>query len=218
MDIIKEVEKIRQTLLLQNNIKENPIDLRFSVIPPYRGNSEIKLIILGQDPTIRKVNSRGAITCTLNLNKSNALKSYVQKICSGLDITIENVYATNLFKYFYTFCPSQTMDVLRYHLNPNIALLDKELQEFEGIPIITLGEPVLQLLTNEFEKVKAYWNYDSITKSTGRQFSFSNAKDNLLKRDFFPFPHQPSLRKEFYKNTLAEYLKYTKNNMQFQLI
>lgn len=210
MEITKKAESLRQTLKSGNDFKINPIDLSLQVIPPFKGSGEIKLIIVGQDPTIKNVESRHKITCTLNLDKQNALKNYIDKICLELGITIENVYATNLFKYFYTMPPAGTIVVLRNHLKPNLELLHEELENFKNIPVITLGEPVLQLITHEHGKVREFWDYDKKTKTTGGSFTFSEAKYNLLKKDFFPFPHQPSIRKEFYKNTLSDYLRFMK--------
>lgn len=207
MKIINDVEKLRLQLKSESDFSVNPIDLSLPVIPPFKGNEEIKLIILGQDPTIRNVVSRKKISCTLNLDKNNSLKTYIKRICSSLGITIDNVYATNIFKYFYTFPPADTMEVLINHLKPNLDLLRRELDEFGNIPIITLGEPVLQLITNEYEKVREFWDYNKKTKTTDGRFTYSEAKDNLLKRDFFPLPHQPSIRKEFYKNNLEKYLQ-----------
>lgn len=210
MKLIQAVETLRQKLKAEKDFDYNPIDLSYPVIPPFRGNGEIKLIILGQDPTIRNVASRKKITCTLNLDKNNSLKTYVNRICGELGITIDNVYATNLFKYFYTERPAKTIEVLIKHLQPNLDLLQRELSEFKNIPVITLGEPVLQLITNEYEKVREFWDYNKKTKTTGGRFTYSEAKDNQLNRDFFPFPHQPSIRKEFYKNTLTYYLQFMK--------
>ncbi|HOW31170.1 MAG TPA: hypothetical protein PLP88_06360, partial [Bacteroidales bacterium] len=138
MNINNEVDLIRRKLKSENDFSSNPIDLSLGVIPPFIGSSDIKLIIIGQDPTIKNVASRKNITCTLNLDKKNALRTYIHGICSELGITIENVYATNLFKYFYTIPPAETMEVLRSHLKPNLALLQQELEGFKNIPLIAL--------------------------------------------------------------------------------
>ena len=122
----------------------NPIE-KERFIPPYFGGSDIKLIIIGQDPTIKNEKQRAKIKSTLNLDKDGALKRYVEQICIGLGISINNVYATNIFKYFYSEPPAKTFDVLKKHLSPNLRLLNKELSAFPNIPVLTLGEP--------------YWNY-----------------------------------------------------------
>lgn len=210
MKLQQAVETIRINLKSQNDFSSNPIDLSRPVILPFQGREIIKLIILGQDPTVKNVASRKNITCTLNLDKQNSLRRYIEGICTGLGLTLDNVYATNLFKYFYSIPPAETMQVLKMHLKPNLELLKEELVEFEIIPIITLGEPVLRLLTDEKAKVRAYWDYNAKTGKSDGKFCFSSAKENKLKRDFYPFPHQPSIRKEFYRNTLVDYLHYMK--------
>lgn len=213
MELQQAVEAIRINLKCQNDFSTNPIDLILPFIPPFRGKGDIKLIIIGQDPTIRNEISRKNITCTLNLNKGNSLRTYIDTICIGLGITIENVYATNLFKYFYTVPPASTLTILLNHLEPNLTLLQTELAEFKDAAILTLGEPVLQLLTNENSKVKVFWNYNIKTRKSDELFTFSDPKDNKLGRVFYPFPHQPSIQKEFYKNTLQSYLGFMKNQI-----
>jgi hypothetical protein len=208
MEIHQAVESLRQSLKLNNDFDINLIDLSLPVIPPFRGGGEIKLIILGQDPTIKKVASRKKITCTLNLDKNNSLKRYIEDICTGLGINLDNVYATNLYKYFYTKPPAETMEVLRAHLQPNLELLQQELAEFKNVAIITLGEPVLRLLTDEKTKVRTFWDYNAKTGMSNDHFTFSIANDNKLGREIFPFPHQPSIRKEFYKNALHDYISF----------
>lgn len=219
MELNQEIEKICFTAITisrklksDNDWNCNPIDLSLPVVRPFIGNGRIKLIVLGQDPTIKIKDRREKINITLNLDKNNSLKSYVEVICSGLGLTLANVYATNLFKYFYTIPPAQTLEVMQSHLSPNLVLLQQELEQFSNIPIITLGEPVLRLLTHEKDKVREYWDYNPKTRVTNGAFKFSRANDNKLNRDFYPFPHQPSIRKEFYRATLVKYLEFVEKN------
>ena len=190
----------------------NPVKRELRFVPPYFGKDDIKLIIIGQDPTIRNEERRKNITCTLNLDKSGALTSYVKQICEGLGITIDNVFATNIFKYFYTTPPAQTFNILTKHLSPNLDLLKRELSSFQSVPIITLGEPVLKLLTNDRAKVRYYWGYDSKTKASNGVFTSVKAAENKLGQIIYPFCHQPSFRKHFYKNTLDLYTHYVKDS------
>lgn len=212
-EIIDKSKKIREYFLKNNKFEINPIDERLSnIVLPFKGSREIKLIILGQDPTIKNEKSRKNIEYTLNLDKGNSLKAYIERICVGLGITIENVYATNLFKYFYTIPPAQTMDVLYAHLQPNLELLKEEISEFKNTPIITLGEPVLQLLTTPNAKVREFWDYNNKTGESKGNFSYSKANENKLGRDFYPFPHQPSIRKVFYDKNINKYITFLNAN------
>lgn len=149
MDIIEKVIAIRDNLPQKSS---NLIDYSLASIPPFCGKKTIKLIIIGQDPTIRNIKQRNKIQYALNLdNNKSPLRKYIEKICVGLDLSLDNIYATNIYKYFYTFPPADNPDVLNLHLEPNLKLLESELSDFEKCPIITLGEPVLKLLTNSIK-------------------------------------------------------------------
>lgn len=208
-DIAIKALEIRNELKSKMDFDINPIDIELDPIPPYVGSETIKLLIIGQDPTVRNFNSRRKITCTLNLDKENALKRYLNQVVTYLDLSLDNVYATNLFKYFYTIPPADTINVLEAHLAKNLELLKEEMSHFPNAKIITLGEPVFRLLTSQEKFLKDYWDYNPKTKSTDGHFTFVNT--NKLGRPFFPFPHQPSLRKEFYRATLPKYLSFMKS-------
>jgi len=212
IDYKEELETIFKQLAVEPS---NLVKQELGFVPPYFGKADIKLIIIGQDPTIQNVERRKNIKCTLNLDKAGSLTRYVEQICEGLGITIENVFATNIFKYFYTKPPAQTFDVLKKHLPYNLELLNKELELFPEAPVITLGEPVLKLLTNDKAKVRVYWGYDSKTKSCNDNFNFVGTDDNNeIGRVFYPFCHQPSQRKQFYKENLKKYIKYVKDELK----
>ena len=163
-EVLFKTQSIRDELKQSADFEENRIDIKLTPVAPFQIGNEIKLIIIGQDPTIKNEKSRSKITSTLNLNKSGALKNYIYEICIGLGLNMENVYATNVFKYFYTIPPAQTMQVLKVHLQPNLELLKTEIASFPKAKIITLGEPVLQLLTTDKNLVKDYWDYNRKTK------------------------------------------------------
>lgn len=213
IDFKKEVDNIIQRL---SKSPSNPIQHESGIVPPFIGRGETKLIIIGQDPTIRNVERRKNINVTLNLDKDGALRTYIERICLSLSIQLDNIYATNLFKYFYTIPPAQTLDVLQAHLNDNLTLLSKELSAFPNCPIITLGEPVLKLLVNQGNPdiVPYYWDYDKKTKSSNRKFHFVSANDNKLARDFFPICHQPSIRNDFYNKTFDQYMSFINSKIR----
>jgi len=202
---------IRNNLIKEIDIKGDMIDDRLLPVLPYRISNKVSLIFIGQDPTVKNSNSRHSIEYALNLDKNGSLKTYIMKICVGLDISFENIYATNIFKYFYTKPPAQTIHVLKAHLEPSLELLKEELAVYLNAVIITLGEPVLQLLAGDDVYVRNFWGYQKKNKTDG-VFKRCEAKDNKLGRSFYPFPHQPSLGKEFYANTLDDYIKFVKND------
>lgn len=210
MDILSEALEIRDSLKMSSEFKENPIDTDLLPIPPFSISDDIKLIVIGQDPTIKNKDRRKYITSTLNLDKNGSIRNYIQKICDLMEIRLENVYGTNVFKYFYTVPPANTFNVLVAHIEPNLRLVKREIQSYPNAAVITLGEPILRLLTQQDfpKKMVYYWDYNRKTKRTDRDFKHSSSEMNHLSRDFFPFPHQPSIIKKFYSETLNQYVGY----------
>ena len=70
-NIIDRVSLIRSKL---TNYAENRIDISLNpnIIQPYIGNDDIRLIIIGQDPTVKNINSIKKIETTLNLDKKRS--------------------------------------------------------------------------------------------------------------------------------------------------
>lgn len=210
---LMQLVKINRNILKETiDIEDNPIYMKLDPIRPFIGNQKIKLIIIGQDPTVKNFNSRKNINITLNLDKTHSIYRYVaNNICANMGFGLQNIYATNLFKYFYVCSPSNTFHVLQQHLKPNLKLLLKEIKHLKGVPIITLGEPILKLLTSKKNKLINYWDYNKNNKSSNLDFKHCNGTETILGIDFFPFPHQPSFSQNmFYKKTLIHYIKYFK--------
>ena len=109
--VIEEALKIRNKIKAEMDSTNNPIYMRLDPVLPFKESDNMKLIIIGQDPTIKNENQRIRIKTTLNLDKNGSLKTYITGICNKLGIRLENVYATNVFKYFYTCPPARTMDI-----------------------------------------------------------------------------------------------------------
>jgi uracil-DNA glycosylase len=211
-----QVDQMVKKLKAEKDLPDNPIDLSYASIPPFIGGKEtdeIKLVVIGQDPTIRNIQTRGNIKFTLNLDKNGSLKNYVKLICTGLNITIENVYATNLFKYSYTVPPADTPQVLRHHLQENLMLLQSEVKLFPNAKIICLGEPLLQLLKDDLKAhVKTFWSYNEKKKASDGHYTAVAAEDNSLNRKIYPYPHVPSMRKNFYKTNLENYTAFVRDD------
>lgn len=216
-DIMSEAKHILQKLEQDKKLCEY-IDEELSIPKPYRSPGPIRLIVLGQDPTVQDRQSRRSITTTLNMDKpGGALWSYIACICNSLGIDIsENLYATNLYKNFFMKPPTQIekIDPFQEFLDPWLPLLEKELEHYPEAPVITLGEPILGplLSSGESTKVRDYWGYTSDWRSGKmKSFSYIKAADNRLHRDLFPFPHLPSLSKSFYRSHLCIYLSFVKS-------
>ena len=189
------------------------VDPSLGIPNPFRPKSTVKLIILGQDPTVKRKESRSSITVVLNLDKRDALWHYLSAIASKLQLTLEaNVYATNLVKNFFLDPPASYSDgrILSLAAEQWIPIARAELEQFPHVPIIALGQPLLRIVTgDERSQVKHYWGYQA-GQSKGDRNEFHGVKphENALGRQLFPFPHQPSANKEFYRRTINDYLKY----------
>jgi uracil-DNA glycosylase len=203
--------EIRNLLRDTEENSDKRIDGKLLPVLPYRISNRISLVIIGQDPTVKNSESRNNIEYSLNLDKNGSLKSYIMRICSGTGIPFEEIYATNIFKYFYTEPPAQTIHILKAHLPSNLELLQEELAAFPKAKVITLGNPVLKLLTGDEARVRSYWDYQKGNKTNGI-FKKCDAKENRLGRNFYPFPHQPSITKEFYTNTVDKYIKFVRDD------
>jgi uracil-DNA glycosylase len=203
---------IRDQLAKHKDFQENPVDTSLTPVLPYRISNKVSLIIIGQDPTIQNEATRHKIEYTLNLDKPGALRKYLQHICQLLQIPFDEIYATNVFKYFYTIPPEKTFDVLKAHLKPNLELLREELTAYPRAKIITLGLPVLQLLAGDQAQVNHYWGYDKKTKTGTGIFRFCSKTENLLQRTIFPYPHLPATRIKFYKSWLDKYSEFAKSS------
>lgn len=190
------------------------VDAGLRIPDVFVGKGDIKLIVLGQDPTVKDSRKRKDITVTLNLNKRGSVRNYLTQVCLGLGLDLkQNVYATNLFKNFFVKPPTQIkdFDIFEAFVPHWLPLLREELARFPNIPIITLGQPLLRVLIVDKSKglVREYWGYTrDWRENPPLPFSFVPPEDNRLGRRFFPFPHQPSLRKPFYKATLPAYIDY----------
>lgn len=188
------------------------VDAGLRIPDVFVATREIKLIVLGQDPTVKDQEERKKIRVTLNLNKRGSVRNYLSRICRelGLDLDL-NVYATNLLKNFFIRPPTQIkeFDIFAAFVPHWLPLLKEELARFPNIPILTLGQPLLRALVVDESKglVRKYWGYAKDWQENP-PFSFVPSEDSKLRRRFFPFPHQPSLRKPFYKATLPAYIEY----------
>lgn len=197
-----------------------PYVSRQTIPKPFFGHGQIRLIILGQDPTVKNEQSRKKICTVLNLDKPGSLLRYVNTICEAIGVNVdENLYATNVFKNFF-IQPPTTIDpelqIFREAAFFWLPLLKRELAMFPQVPILTLGEPILDVLVGgaASRKVRDYWGFAPAWK-VGQHGPFRHvtAADSSLGRPFFPFPHQPSLVKSFYKERLYDYLTYMKQTI-----
>jgi len=195
------------------------VDRSLTPPEPFRGRGKIKLIVLGQDPTVQKPEHRKQIEVTLLLNQQGRLKTYLEDICKGLGIDLdENIYATNLLKNFFTIPPDKRRkedpQFIQKAADHWIPLLKEEIEKFENVPVLPLGQPVLNCLTKSPDKVliRYYWGYEGPAKY-GRNFGYIKPEENVLGRVVFPFPHIPGLSHKFYRQQMDGYLAFMKKHI-----
>lgn len=189
---------------------------------PYRGTDRIRLIVLGQDPTVKDPAARANIKTVLNLDKNGSARRYLSGVCQRLGLKLtEHVYATNLYKNFFMAPPTQIadIDIFQAFTDTWLPLLQVELALFAKVPIITLGQPLLAPLL--FDGVPAlvrhYWGYREEWKSGAQgELTFISPEHNRLGRSLYPFPHQPSLRKQFYKSKMDDYSAFVKRTAHLE--
>jgi len=195
------------------------VDFDLPIPMNFVGSGSIRLIVLGQDPTIKNPKSKANITTVLNLDKSGQLRRYLEKVCKGLGLDLnQNVFATNLYKNFFTTQPTKIKDI-----NPFQAflpywqgLLLEEINAYPDVPIISLGQPLLGALVKDGASplVREYWGYSPGWKTEVLgPLRYLRSEDNILGRRVFPFPHQPSLAKQFYSKYLSSYTAFLKQNL-----
>ncbi len=219
--IKRETAKVYQELLANPHLRQF-VDSSLEIpktFPEIFSTEEIRIIILGQDPTVKNQKSRAKITTVLNLDRAGSLHKYLDGICKGLEIDLDkNVYATNCLKNFFIKPPTQIKedDVVEKFARIWLPLLREELAQFDNVPIITLGQPVLSIIIREnaSKYVRDYWGYNDDWK-TGKTLPFRYIKsdDNVLNRVIFPFPHQPSINKKFYCARLKDYVAFVKQTI-----
>lgn len=187
---------------------------------PFVGTGEIKLVILGQDPTVEREESRESVTTVLNLDRGGSLRTFLDgKVCKGLGLKLEeNVYATNVCKNFFTASPKDVKEpnLIAVSAPHWLALLREELAWFPNAAVISLGEPVLSALVcaGFTQDVKAYWGYRADWQATGfESFRMVEAGEASIERPFFPFIHQWSQTQKFYTARMDQCLAFIRTRM-----
>ena len=177
--------------------------------------SDVKLIIIGQDPTVREKETRARIKTVLMLDESKHLKSYISLICSELGVSFDEIYATNLYKCFFNIPPQDDEKILTRHFRYWIELLIEEVNTFPDASVITLGQPVIkQLIHTGSKELKTYWDYIGNSTSS-RRYSSVPSENNFLQRTFYPLPHLPSYNQnKFYKNYFKDYCGFVRLTVQ----
>lgn len=107
MDADQRSSEILEDLKAQPNLGKY-VDPDLPISKVFRGSGEIRLVFLGQDPTVANPKTRAKIKTALDLSRNGQLRHYLEEICSGLGLPLDgNVYATNYLKNFFRERPTQ---------------------------------------------------------------------------------------------------------------
>ena len=118
------------------------------------------------------------------------------------DILRESMYQKNLPKY----CG----ELMSFEFWPN--------WNPEGTDNSDRVEPDVFLRFEDFDVIVEAKRYDTTGQTIGqfnnetRAYYNEYGEDDKLERDFYPLPHQPSIRKEFYNSNLELYLDFINRN------
>lgn len=211
-------DKIRQvySIILSKPFLRAQVDTKHNIPAVHKGSGKIKIIVIGQDPTVKNKASRKNITSVLGLNKPGKMQRYVFGVCERLRIDpLTELYATNLFKNFFEEPPDYNNGVLHKFFRYWFPVLEAELSGYKNIPVITLGDKVIQYISNKNPDnlVRNYWGYTEDWPRGGCcSMKHIPPNENLLGKPVFPFPRQPSIIKEFYAERFDKYIDYIKQN------
>ncbi len=195
------------------------VDTSLSIPRPYVGLGAIRLVIIGQDPTVQNEAERARIRTVLNLDKRGGLLRYLATLCSDLGVSLrDEVYATNACKNFWIRPPTaiEEVDVLALSAPFWLPLLRAELDRFPDATVISLGQPVLSMLVRDgsSRQMRDYWGYHPRWRAGEmRPMHAIEPDETTVGRRIFPFVHQPSLRggrAAFYRARWAEYVKFVR--------
>jgi len=188
--------------------------LQLQVRPYFREGDELRLMLIGQDPTISRKPER--VQYVLMLDQPNgSLSRWLREEVLGEDIFKScTLYATNLVKCGFREPPPSRLGGLKF-LRPYFDNckdhLAEEISGFEPTLVLTLGEPAHKLFITTLDN-RSDFSEDMKNAFTGK---FVKAKLRDVEFDYSPCLHIKTFRvAETYgdrlirfKRGLAGYLK-----------
>lgn len=222
--VVQEATSARDALRV-DPVMGQCVDPTLPIPRPFVGSGEIRLVIIGQDPTVQNPRTRAAIRMVLTLDRSGHLRRYLEGLCADLGLSLdEHVYATNACKCFFTSPPTTILrehgiDVLEAGASRWLPILRRELSAYPGATVISLGQPVLSVLVRPecCRNMRDYWGYAPGWKG-GRRIPMRavDPDESTIGRRIHPFVHQPTqrgARTAFYRERRAEYVAFIRDNL-----
>lgn len=167
--------------------------LSLHVSPYYRAGDKVRLMLIGQDPTIYKNPERVAYVLMLN-QKNGQLSRWLEGLFGDANFQSLTLYATNLVKCSFTKPPSTTKQggfnfIKRYFDNCR-AYLNQEITMFKPTLVLTLGGSTHKLFISMLS------NYSDIPEAMKEAFTgrLIKAKLEELEFDYSPCLHIKTFR------------------------
>jgi uracil-DNA glycosylase len=176
--------------------------IKFEVEPFYQEGNDIRLMLIGQDPTIARKQER--VKQVLMLDQENGqIKKWLQNVF-GAEFGSLTIYATNLVKCNFNKLPSHMggVNFLKPYFFKCKTYLITEVKSFKPTLVITLGEPTHQLFRTLLN------NKDEIPNSMRQAFTGRFFKTLLedVSFEYSPCLHIKTYRvAQTYGNAIREF-------------
>lgn len=163
------------------------------VAPYYRSGDGLRLMLIGQDPTIRRKAER--VKHVLMLDQTNGqLSRWLKTLFGAKRFEALTLYATNLVKCTLGVVPSNAtsggLKFLKPYFENCRTYLVQEIKQFKPDVVLTLGEPAHILLAEQIDNGK------NIPQSMKQSFTgqFFRVKLDDVEFDYSPCLHIQTFR------------------------
>ena len=172
----------------------------------YGGNTDFRLMLIGQDPTIR--NKNRTVNSVLMLdNKGSQLYRWLSEIFGADTFEAITKYATNVVKCTFDKTPQNKSTLERFFKNCK-GYLEKEITTFKPDLVLTFGEPAHQLFRTLLEP--------SSTEIEPKMKNALNGNFPEVSIKNTTFKYSPSLHIQTYRvaNTYGSAVENFTNNLR----
>jgi len=167
--------------------------MSLQVAPYYHDGDGLRLMLIGQDPTIRRKTER--VKRVLMLDQANGqLSRWLKTLFGAKRFETLTLYATNLVKCTLGVVPSNAtaggLKFLRPYFENCRTYLALEIRQFKPDVVLSFGEPTHILLATQFNSDQR------ISQSMQQAFTgqFSRAKLDDVEFDYSPCLHIQTFR------------------------
>jgi len=170
-------------------------EVELRLVPPYfKEGGELKLMLVGQDPTVRREPARVKHALMLDEPKGQLRRWLTKELFGKRNFDALTLYATNLVKCSFQQPPSTTQQGGFRFLQPYFDncrdLLAQEISAFGPALVLTLGEPAHKLFITILD------NRDNIADRMKKAFTgrFVKAEFGDIEFDYSPCLHIQTFR------------------------